>query len=234
MGFKITFCFLISLVPLAVIAVAPVHPDPVEPFDLLLRQLSFRVRPLLICKPYSKPFPGRCYIGAGNIQVPVFLVIGHSQGIGLFPLGVEDAPHHTDLIQLCDAFFLQAAIQLLLPGLENPLAQGIALRVHILSSHQQISVGVMVFLCSLEPVLPCNFLPIAPNHANAVQPCDLLLGQIALDLPFTHTALGDQPHPKAQTSRRGISFRDVQVAVLRIVDARLRKIVLPTGGQTRL
>ena len=83
-------------------------------------------------------------------------------------------------------------------------------------------------------MLPRNFLPIAPDHADAVQPRDLLFGQIALDLSLTHTTLRDQPHAETQTAGRRIQFRDVQIAVLRIVDARLREVVLPTGRKTCL
>ena len=92
----------------------------------------------------------------------------------------------------------------------------------------------MVFLGNLKSVLPRNFLPVAPDHPDAVQPCDLLLGQIALDLSLAHPALGHQPHAKAQTTGRGIQFRDVQVAVFRIVDTRLREVVLPAGRKARL
>ena len=92
----------------------------------------------------------------------------------------------------------------------------------------------MVFLGDLKSMLPRNFLPVSPDHPDAVQPRDLLLGQIALDLSLAHTALGDQPHTKAQTTGRRIQFRDVQIAVLRIVDTCLREIVLPTGRETCL
>ena len=92
----------------------------------------------------------------------------------------------------------------------------------------------MVFLGNLKSVLPRDFLPVAPDHPDAVQPRDLLLGQIALDLSLAHTALGHQPHPKAQTAGRSIQFRDIQIAVLRIVDARLREVVLPTGRKACL
>lgn len=92
----------------------------------------------------------------------------------------------------------------------------------------------MVFLCDLKSVLPRNFLPVAPDHADAVQPLNLLFGQDALNLSLAHTTLSDQPHAKAQTAGRGIQFRDVQVAMLRIVDARLGEIVLPTGRKARL
>ena len=92
----------------------------------------------------------------------------------------------------------------------------------------------MVFLCDLKSVLPRDFFSVAPDHPDAVQPRDLLLGQIALDLSIAHPTLGDQPHPKAQTAGRGIQFRDVQVAVFRIVDARLREVVLPTGRKACL
>ena len=190
MGIKIAFSFLIPFVPLAVIAIAPVHPDTVEPFDLLVCQLSFGVRPLLACDPLPQPFTSRCHIGTWDIQVAIFLIVGRSQRISFFPLGIENVPHHTDLIQLCDAFFFQASIQLLLPGLDDPLSQWVAVWVYIFSGHHQISVGVMVFLCDLKSVLPRNFLPVAPDHAYAVQPCDLLLGQISLNLSLTHPALG--------------------------------------------
>ena len=133
-----------------------------------------------------------------------------------------------------DAFFLQASIQLLLPGLDDPLSQWVAVWVYIFSGHHQVSVGVVVFLCDLKSMLPRNFLPVSPDHPDAVQPRDLLLGQIALNLSLAHPALGHQPHPKAQTAGRGVQFRDVQIAVLRIVDACLREIVLPTGRETCL
>jgi len=92
----------------------------------------------------------------------------------------------------------------------------------------------VVFLGNLKSMLPRNFLPIAPDHANAVQPRDLLFGQISLDLTLAHTALCDQPHAKAQTSGRGIQFRNVQVSMLRVVDACLREIVLPAGRKAGL
>ena len=75
MGFKVARCFLIPFVPLTVIAVAPVHSDSIEPFDLFVRQLSFRVRPLLACDPPSQPFTSRCHIGARDIQVSVLCVV---------------------------------------------------------------------------------------------------------------------------------------------------------------
>ena len=92
----------------------------------------------------------------------------------------------------------------------------------------------MVFLCDLKSVLPRNFLPVAPDHADAVQPLNLLFGQDALNLSLAHTTLSDQPHAKAQTAGRGIQFRDIQVAVFRIVDACLGEVVLPTGRKARL
>ena len=122
----------------------------------------------------------------------------------------------------------------MLPGLKNPLSQGIAVRVYILSGHHQVSVGVVVFLCDLKSVLPRDFFSVAPDHPDAVQPRDLLLGQIALDLPLAHPALGHQPHTEAQTSGRGIQFRDIQVTVFCVVDACLGKIVLPTGRKACL
>ena len=122
MGIKIALCLLIPLVPLAVIAIAPVHPDPAEPLDLLVCQLAFWVRPLLAFDPLSQPFASRCHIGTWDIQVAVFLIISRSQRISFFPLGIENVPHHADLIKLCDAFFLQSAVQLLLPGLDDPLS----------------------------------------------------------------------------------------------------------------
>ena len=109
MGIKIALCFLISFVPLAIVAVTPVHPDSVEPLDLFVCQLSFRVRPLLACDPLSQPFTSRCYIGTRDIQVAVFLVISRGQRISLFPLGIKNALHHANLFKLRDAFFLQTA-----------------------------------------------------------------------------------------------------------------------------
>ena len=53
-------------------------------------------------------------------------------------------------------------------------------------------------------------------------------------MSLAHTTLSDQPHAKAQTAGRGIQFRDVQVAVFRIVDACLGEVVLPTGRKARL
>ena len=83
-------------------------------------------------------------------------------------------------------------------------------------------------------MLPRNFLPIAPDHADAVQPRDLLLSQVSLDLSLAHPALGHQPHPKTQTTGRRIQFRDIQVAVLRVVDAGFGEVMLPTGRKTCL
>ena len=53
-------------------------------------------------------------------------------------------------------------------------------------------------------------------------------------MSLAHTTLSDQPHAKAQTAGRGIQFRDIQVAVFRIVDACLGEVVLPTGRKARL
>ena len=234
MGIKIVLCLLIPFVPLAIVAIAPVHPDTVETLDLFVCQFSFRVRPLLACYPLPQPFTSRCYIGTWDIQVAVFLIVGCSQCISLFPLGIKNAPHHANLFKLRDAFFLQTAIQLLLPGLDDPLSQGVTVRVGIFAGHHQVSVGVVVFLRSLKSMLPRNFLPIAPDHPDAVQPCDLLLCQIALDLPLAHTTLRDQPHAETQTAGRRIQFRDIQVAVLRVVDAGFGEIMFPTGRKACL
>ena len=105
-GIKVALGFLISFVPLAVIAITPVHSDPAEPLDLFLRQFSFRIRLLLACDPLPQPFASRCHIGTRDIQVAVFLIVGGSQRISLFPLGIKNTPHHADLIKLCDTFFL--------------------------------------------------------------------------------------------------------------------------------
>ena len=107
MGIKVALCLLIPFVPLTVITVAPVHPDTVETLDLFVRQFSFRVRPLLACDPLSQPFTSRCHIGTRDIQVSVFLVVGCCQRISLFPLGIENVPHHAEFIKLCDAFFFK-------------------------------------------------------------------------------------------------------------------------------
>ena len=107
MGIKVALCLLIAFVPLAVIAVAPVHPNPVEPLDLFVRQFSFRVRPLLACDPLPQPFTSRCHIGTWDSQVAVFLIVGGSPRISLFPLGIENVPHHTDFIKRRTAFFLR-------------------------------------------------------------------------------------------------------------------------------
>ena len=53
-------------------------------------------------------------------------------------------------------------------------------------------------------------------------------------MSLAHTALGHQPHTKAQTAGRVIQFRNVQVAVLCVVNARLGKVVLPAGRKTCL
>lgn len=94
--------------------------------------------------------------------------------------------------------------------------------------------GIKVAPYFLISFVPLAVIAVTPDHTDAVQPCNLLFGQISLDLSLAHTALGDQPHAKTQTAGRGIQLRNVQVAVLRIVDACFGEVVLPTGRKTGL
>jgi len=85
-----------------------------------------------------------------------------------------------------------------------------------------------------QAVLPCGIVAVAPLHADAVQPCDLLFGQVPRNLSRTNTALGRQPFAKAQSRRCGITLWNIQAAMLRIVNACFRKIMIPTGRKACL
>ena len=61
-----------------------------------------------------------------------------------------------------------------------------------------------------------------------------VLGQVPRNLSRTNTALGRQPFAKAQSRRCGITLWNIQVAMLRIVNACFRKIMVPTRGQACL
>ena len=94
--------------------------------------------------------------------------------------------------------------------------------------------GIKVAPCFLISFVPLAVIAVTPDHTDAVQPCNLLFGQISLDLSLAHTALGDQPLAKAQSRRCGITFWNIQVAMLRIVNACFRKIMISTGRKACL
>ena len=63
---------------------------------------------------------------------------------------------------------------------------------------------------------------------------DLLLGQLTGYLSLAHPTLRDQPCSQTQSRRGRVAFGDIQVSVLRVIDACFGEIVLPAGGKTGL
>ena len=84
----------------------------------------------------------------------------------------------------------------------------------------------------LQPLGPGRFRAGLPDHPDAVQPLDLLLGQGPEgSFAFANLSLGLDPVTEAQTAQRFIAQRDFQIPMLGIVSAGCYKVVIPGGGQ---
>ena len=188
----------------------------------------------MILNPAAKRFSICCFIISWNIQISILLRIDCRKCIPLFPSDVKYLPRHPQLIQLSDALFRQLSIVSAFPRIVDPLSQRIVIFRFVFRRDLQISKLLPKFSCFLQTTLPCGIVAISPLHANAVQPCDLLFGQVPRNLSRTNTALGRQPFAKAQSRWCGITFWNIQVVMLRIVNACFRKIMIPTGRKACL
>ena len=158
----------------------------------------------------------------------------HSKCISLFPFGIKYAPYHSHLIQLSNALFRQLSIVSAFPRIVDPLSQRIVIFRFVFRRDLQIPKLFPKFSRFFQTTFPCGIVAVAPLHPDAVQPCDLLFGQVPRNLSRTNTALGRQPFAKAQSRRCGITLWNIQAAMLRIVNACFRKIVIPTGRKACL
>ena len=81
---------------------------------------------------------------------------------------------------------------------------------------------------------PGQVAVVVPAHADTVQAFNLLLGQAPGTLAAANLPLNLQPCSKAQTHRRLVAPRNIQVAVFGIVNASLGEVVIPRRGQAAL
>lgn len=177
----------------------------------------------MILNPTAKRFSICCFIISWNIQISILLRIDCRKCIPLFLSDIKYLPRHPQLIQLSDAFFRQLSIASAFPRIVDPLSQRIVIFRFVFRRDLQIPKLFPKFSRFFQAVLPCGIVAVAPFHPDAVQPCNLLLGQVTRNLSCTDTALGRQPLAKTQSSRRSITLWNIQVAMLRIVNACFRK-----------
>ena len=188
----------------------------------------------MILNPATKRFSICCFIISWNIQISILLHVDCRKCISLFPFGIKYAPYHSHLIQLSNALFRQLSIVSAFPRIVDPLSQRIVIFRFVFRRNLQIPKLFPKFSRFFQTTFPCGIVAVAPLHPDAVQPCDLLFGQVPRNLSRTNTALGRQPFAKAQSRRCGITLWNIQAAMLRIVNACFRKIMVPTRGQACL
>ena len=91
-----------------------------------------------------------------------------------------------------------------------------------------ILLGFFIAFC------PGQVAVVVPAHTDAVKAFYLLLGQTPGTLAAANLPLNLQPCSKAQTHRRLVAPRNIQVAVFGMVNACLGEVMIPRRGQAAL
>ena len=140
-----------------------------------------------------------------------------SRSVVCFKNVVGNVPHHADAVKRCYPFggqhFALDTTFTPRPTLCDPASEINAVLVHKLSRHKQITVIFKVQLCGRIIFFSRNIACRLPPHTKHVQPVDLHLREIALDLTLVNTPLGHDPYTERKALRRKISFQNIKVAV---------------------
>ena len=151
-------------------------------------------------------------VGAGNIQISMFIKIRLCLSVVQLPFGFRSVPDHADFLQFRGPFRRELSILFPLALVGNPLTQ-IKSTDHAAVRHQQVSVGLIVFLGQFVGIVPEGIQQIPPDHTDGVQGFHSLFGQLPLAGSAVYRPLGLNPHPQLQPGFGHIPLGHLQVAV---------------------
>ena len=232
---KIAFGCRVGFLPLPLVAPAPFHPDGFQPGNAVGCERPLLVGRALIFQPGPQPDAALRHIFFRESKISVLFPVGGCLGVKVFPPGVDRVPDNAQFFQCSGLFRIQGTIPLTGLGIFQPVVQRKPSFVLVPGRDIQVTVNLSVTLRGFQPTRPSGLGAGLPHHADAVQPLDLLRRQTAVLFPAAaDAALGLHPLAEAQPRRRPVTQRHIQIAVLRVVNACLRKVMVPGRGQTAL
>ena len=202
---------IVGLLPLAVIAVGPVHPDGIHPGDLVFREGVIFVGGALAAQPDAQCHPLGGDVFDRHLEITVLEVIPGSGGVALLPELAHGIPDHPQFAQPLHPLRVEAVAEIPLPVVHDPLAQREAVLIPVAHRHHQVAVGVAVLFGRFPALLPRKREPLLPDHADLIQLGDLFFGQAAGAFARADFALDLQPATHGKPLRCDVIAGEFQV-----------------------